>query len=133
MLTMINQTHSWLGEFNEIQRVLSVDINSHRNKIVYRILSQDIGRRRGHVPCSICECSWNFDVCDGLYQTINFTCNGSVENFYVKNMEQTLDNSKLGFRYLYGTSDHGFSYQGRPRLKKVFDIHGLLMLIGLEI
>jgi transcription elongation factor Elf1 len=24
-------------------------------------------RGGGHVSCSICECSWQFDVCNGLY------------------------------------------------------------------
>ena len=30
---------------------------------------------------------------------------------------------KLIFRYLCGTSDYGFCYQGRPSLDRVLDIH----------
>src|SRR3984885_6587080 len=33
---------------------------------------------------------------------------------------------KRVFRYLRGTSDYGFCYQGRPGLDKVLDIHGFV-------
>ena len=40
---------------------------------------------------------------------------------------------KWVFKYLRGTSDYGFCYQGRPRLDRVLDIHGFLVQIELKI
>jgi hypothetical protein len=89
-------------------------------------VSQDTGRRRGHVPCSICQCHWQFDVCNGLYYTGHCTCSGSFEQVYVKTRERALDNSKRVFRYLRGTTSYGLCYQGRPGLDRVVDIHGFV-------
>ena len=58
----------------------------------------DTGRGGGHVSCSICECSWQFDVCNGLYYTGHGTCSGSFEHVYVKTREGELDIDKKGFR-----------------------------------
>ena len=33
---------------------------------------------------------------------------------------------KRVFRYLHGTTNYGFCYQGRPGLDKVVDIHGFV-------
>jgi hypothetical protein len=36
-------------------------------KVIYGLVSLDTGRGGGHVSCSICECGWKLDVCNGLY------------------------------------------------------------------
>ena len=53
-----------------------------------------------------------------MYQTRHYTCNGSIEQVYVKTREGSLDNSKVG----RGTSDYGLCYQVRLELDRVLDI-----------
>jgi hypothetical protein len=33
---------------------------------------------------------------------------------------------KRAFRYLYGTTNYGIFYQGRPRVEKALDMHGFV-------
>jgi hypothetical protein len=56
-----------LQRFNMHGSKLGQGSYSYRRKVICISVSQDTRRRRGHVPCSICQCSWQFDVCNGLY------------------------------------------------------------------
>jgi hypothetical protein len=63
----------WLNQRKYVEMILH-RFNMHGSKLVkvpipigVNLVSQDTRRRRVHVPCSICQCSWQFDVCNGMY------------------------------------------------------------------
>eukprot|EP00253_Pinus_taeda_P024773 PITA_24773 len=51
---------------------------------------------------------------------------GVLSRFMSKLRKEHWTTMKQVFRYLHGTSDYGFCYQGRPRLDRVLDIHGFV-------
>eukprot|EP00253_Pinus_taeda_P003184 PITA_03184 len=51
---------------------------------------------------------------------------GVLSRFISKPRKEHCTAVKRVFRYLRGTSDYGFCYQGRPGLDRVLDIHGFV-------
>ena len=51
---------------------------------------------------------------------------GVLSRFMSKPGKEHLTAVKQVFRYLHGTSDYGFCYQGRPGLDRVLDIRGFV-------
>ena len=51
---------------------------------------------------------------------------GVLSRFMSKPGKEHWTTVKRVFRYLHGTSDYGFCYQGRPGLDRVLDIHGFV-------
>jgi ABC-type methionine transport system ATPase subunit len=67
----------WLNQRKYVEMILQ-RFNMHGSKSVKVLIPIGVKlstnqcpktqlRRRGHVPCSVCQCSWQFDVCNGLY------------------------------------------------------------------
>jgi len=52
---------------------------------------------------------------------------GVLSRFMSKLGKENWTIVKWGFMYLRGTSDYGLCYQGRPRLDRVFNIHGFIV------
>jgi hypothetical protein len=99
---------------------------SYRCKVICRSVSQDTGRRRGHVPCLYASAVGSLMYAMVCTRPDIAHAVGVLSRYMSKPGKEHWTTVKRVFRYLCGTTNYGLCYQGRPGLDRVVDIHGFV-------